>query len=285
MKIRLISVIALAASIAVCLGVGAALPPERVQFSRSSRSVASNVRLSGGSVAPNDAAGPLAMQFGSNTVSAQVSPGATTYWYALQLEPLSRPRLWFMSNLLADENSDGTVMWQLTTPALQSNSIWAVVDSAGAHGVASPTSALIRRSTPTFEFDANRTLTRLRIATTFSVEDVAVLWVRPNVGAWTADVFSSDFTDVDASSTSVTLTPAAFEPLDDQPQPPDTFIAGDVVVILFPGEAFYGQLRSYAVAAVDPGLGAAQIPTASIEMLLLLTATIGIAGIILTRRG
>lgn len=84
--------------------------------------------------APADAAGTLPIQFGGNSVSAQVSSGATTYWNALLFEYGRRTRLWYLSNVLPDTDADGTVVWQLTHPRFGNDSIWAVVDSTGAYG-------------------------------------------------------------------------------------------------------------------------------------------------------
>jgi hypothetical protein len=184
------------------------------------------------------------LTFESQSVTAQVTPGATTVWFGVKSEyGAYTPRTSEYAQILQDTDNDGTVRIELNAPAPVA--VWMVVDmSTGGRTIATPAGVIVqRKSLP------GAALTHASESASASVlieqEDPAVCWVvRPATGAWRMIVMDGGNEDQDGlSDGSVTSSLESLQAVGSSPEPPDDFAPGDIVVTVALDDLAVADLR------------------------------------------
>lgn len=153
--------------------------------------------------------------------------------------------------VLRDDDGDGAVSWSLET-GVPVRSMWAAVDLAsGQWGLGTPGEYPLRlldtETSETEESDGQ--LNRLLVRRDF----VEILLVRPQVGAWMAQLFDGDPLDRDGAATvSVLAAPADLQPLAASPKAPDILLPGDVIVVMDPDAMALSASRVPAAQGSTP---------------------------------
>jgi len=166
---------------------------------------------------------------GTNYAEANVTPSATTAWMSVLYE--NAKRLYHTSyNVLTDSDGDGMVRLNYDFP-YQTGEIGVVDMATGKVIVDGPLGAGRELPFPDDAFDLgpNGKLSRLTLRQSRSY----ILWVRRGSGAWF--LYGPDGGTADAdrlrNGTFTALT-SQMQRIDDSPEPPDRFDAGDVLLVI-----------------------------------------------------
>lgn len=135
--------------------------------------------------------------------------------------------------VLRDEDGDGVVSWELGA-AVPVRSMWAAVDLAtGEHALGTPGDYPLRLldAATTETGGPGGLLSRVQVSRDF----VHLLVVRPQVGAWLAQLFDGEDHDLDGAATlSVAAAVEDLQPLASSPAAPEELQADDVIVVFDP---------------------------------------------------
>ena len=196
---------------------------------------------------------PSGMTIGTNYAEVKMTGGGKTAWIAV-LESFSSIRT---PSAIVDNNSDGTVRWNLgTVPglarivAVDMSSGTLISDGrGGGERLPFPDDAL--------DLGPNGRISRLLL----HVRETDVFWVRPGVGAWFIwGQDGSGGTDADHISNQVlTLTPSQLQPVPGSPAAPDSFEPNDVIVMINEGDlSWFGDTIGSHIhpSTADPSLEA-----------------------------
>jgi autotransporter-associated beta strand protein len=182
---------------------------------------------------PHDPPVPTLLVFGPQSVTAPVTPGATTAWLSVTRASGSFGALTTASKVVSDDDQDGSVVWQLTKPTPPKGTFTLMDLSARKILAGKPDSA---DSPPPLPFppkmflrnpDGNYSHIELTSNGTWSF-----LWARPGVGVWTLSSVGDGYTvDLDKTTNGLfEMETSSLIPYGTSPPPPAGVEPGDLFV-------------------------------------------------------
>ncbi len=171
------------------------------------------------------------LTFEAQAVVAQVTPGASTAWFAVVADSGAyTQRTSEYARILLDADNDGIVRFELDVP--RPVAVWLVVDmSNGQRTIGAPAGVTLNRTalpSSALKHAGVNALAEVAVQD----ETLAVCWVvRPSAGAWRMTVEDGAIEDSDGlSDGSVSSALVGLQAVDQSPGPPDDFATGDIIV-------------------------------------------------------